>query len=119
MFQQLKNLNILKENESIKCFVTVQSIFTIRSASFKVLIKISELSRESAHVALKGWGMTLVLGGSRPGHPLREIFEKRCYLVHSERSNIINLKINNFRDNKSTTTKIFGIFCLRSIQMCM
>ena len=27
-------------------------------------------------------------------------------MVHSERSEIINLKINNFRDNKSTTTKI-------------
>ena len=35
----------------------------------------------------------------------RESFEKRCYLVHSERSKIINIKINNFRDNKSTTTK--------------
>ena len=27
-------------------------------------------------------------------------------MVHSERSEIIKLKINNFRDNKSTTTKI-------------
>ena len=56
-----------------------------------------------------------MLGGSR-GMLIREIFEKshlRCYLVHSERSEIINLKINSSRDNKSTTTKIirsFGIF---------
>ena len=27
-------------------------------------------------------------------------------MVHSERSEIINLKINNFRDDKSTTTTI-------------
>ena len=44
--------------------------------------------------------------GSRPGHAPREIFEKKgCYLVHSERSKIIHLQINNFRDNKSTATK--------------
>ena len=34
-----------------------------------------------------------------------KFLKKRCYLVHSERSKIINLKINYFRDNKSTTTK--------------
>ena len=50
--------------------------------------------------------MTLVLRGSRPGHsPPGKVLKKRCYLVHSERSKIINIKINNFRDNKSTTTK--------------
>ena len=50
--------------------------------------------------------MTLVLGG--PGTcSLEKFLKKRCYLVHSERSEIINLNINNFRDNKSTTTKIF------------
>ena len=43
--------------------------------------------------------------GSR-GMLHREIFEKGCYLVHTERSEIINLKINNFRDNKSAITKI-------------
>ena len=36
----------------------------------------------------------------------RVILDKMCNLVHSERSKIINLKINNFRDNNSTTTKI-------------
>ena len=51
-------------------------------------------------------GMTLVLGGvpARACSP-EKFLKKRCFLVHSERSKIINLKINNFRDNKSTTTK--------------
>ena len=53
--------------------------------------------------------MTFVLGGVGSMLPW-EIFEKRCNVVHSERSEIINLKINNFRDNKSTTKKLFGIF---------
>ena len=41
------NLNNLK-----KVKASVQSIFTIGSAFFKVLIKISELTRENSHVAL-------------------------------------------------------------------
>ena len=39
-----------------------------------------------------------------------KFLKKRCYLVHSERSKIINLKINNFRDNKSTTTKKYSAY---------
>ena len=40
-------------------------------------------------------------GGGGP-----EFFQKRYKLVHSERSEIINLKMNYFKDNTSSTTKI-------------
>ena len=51
-----------------------------------------------------------MLGGSR-GMLIREIFEKRCYLVHSERSEIINLKSTTLGIiNQQQQQKSFGIF---------
>ena len=46
--------------------------------------------------------MTLVLRGA--GGP--DFFQKRYNLVHSERFEIINLKMNYFKDNTSSTTEI-------------